>query len=158
MMKGTDVMKKTILLLVLISPLLGGCEPSDTRPGFGLSGEAEAFPSDWKFADDFKQIALQVATPYGIPHSITIWCVQVDGSLYIAARAPDSKRWPGWVEDNPAVLLKFGDRLFEGRLQKLNNAGAIKAVSDAYTTKYQLKSGLAASDGPGSWYWQVLAR
>jgi hypothetical protein len=157
-MKGTEVMKKYILVLALISPLLNGCEPSDTRPGFGLSGEAEAFPSDWKFADDFKQIALQVATPYGIPHSITIWCVQLDGSLYIAARAPDSKRWPGWVEDNPAVMLKFGDRLFEGRLQKLNDAGEIKSVSDAYATKYQLKSGLAAGEGPGSWFWQVLAR
>ena len=61
MMKGTDAMRKYTLLLALISLLLSGCEPSDTRPGFWLSGEAEAFPSDWKFADDFKQIALQVA-------------------------------------------------------------------------------------------------
>ena len=157
-MKETDAMKKYILLLILISPLLSSCEPSDTRPGFWLSGEAEAFPSDWTFAENFKQIALQVATPYGLPHSITIWCVQVDGSLYIAASAPDTKRWPGWVEDDPSVLLKFGDRLFEGRLQQLSDAAEIKAVSGAYGTKYQLKSGLAASEGPGSRFWQVLAR
>jgi hypothetical protein len=158
MMKETDAMKKYSLLLAIISLLLSGCEPSDTRPGLWLSGEAEAFPSDWKFADDFKQIALQVATPYGLPHSITIWCVQVDGTLYIAARAPESKRWPSWVEDDPAVLLKFGDRLFEGRLQKLEESGGIKAVSEAYTTKYQLKSDLAATEGPDSWFWQVHSR
>ena len=158
MMKRTEPMKKYTLLLALISLLLSGCEPSDSRPGFWLSGEAEAFPSDWKFADGFKQIALQVATPYGLPHSITIWCVQVDGTLYIAARAPQSKRWPSWVEDDPAVLLKFGDRLFEGRLQKLKDTGGIKAVSNAYTIKYQLESDLAATEGPGSWFWQVHAR
>jgi hypothetical protein len=158
MMKGTDAMKKYTLLLVLISLLLSSCEPSDTRPGFWLSGEVEAFPPDWTFTDDFKQIALQVATPYGLPHSITIWCVQVDGSLYIAARAPESKRWPGWVEDDPAVLLKIGERLFEGQLQKLNDTGGITAVGDAYMTKYQLKTSLASTEGPGSWFWLVRAR
>ena len=96
-----QAIKKYSLLLAFLSLFLVGCEPSDTRPGLWLSGDAEAFPQDWGFTDDFKQIALQVATPYGLPHSVTIWCVQVDGILYIAARAPESKRWPGWVEEDP---------------------------------------------------------
>ncbi len=146
------------LAVALLGLLLAGCDPSDTRPGFRLSGEVEAFPSDWYFADDFKQIALQVATPYGLPHSITIWCVQVDGTLYIAARSPESKRWPTWVEEDPDVLLKFGDRLFEGRLQRLNDANAINPVSNSYTAKYKLTADLASAEGPGSWFWRVVSR
>lgn len=151
-------MKTFTLALVLTSLLLAACDPSDRRPGFWLSGDITDFPADWGFADDFKQISLQVATPYGLPHSVTIWCVQVDGTLYIAARAPDSKRWPGWVEENPDVLLKFGERLFEGRLSRLDDPGHIKSVSGVYTTKYQLKTDMASAEGPGSWYWQVNAR
>lgn len=151
-------MKKSLFTLLLLSLLLSACEPSDTRPGLWLSGEVEAFPSDWSFTDEFKLIAVQVATPYGLPHSITIWCVQVEGSLYIAASAPESKRWPGWVENDPDIKLKFGDRLFEGRLQRLNNTDEISPVSAAYAVKYQLTRDLTAAEGPGSRFWRVLAR
>ena len=151
-------MNNSIFTLLLLSVLLSACEPSDSRPGLWLSGDVEAFPSDWSFADDFKLISVQVATPYGLPHSITIWCVQVNGSLYIAARAPESKRWPGWVENDPVIKLKFGDRLFEGRLRRIDDADEISPVSAAYAVKYQLTQDLASTEGPGSWFWQVLAR
>ena len=151
-------MKKSLFTLLLLSLLLSACEPSDTRPGLWLSGEVEAFPSDWSFTDEFKLIAVQVATPYGLPHSITIWCVQVEGNLYIAASAPESKGWPAWVENDPDIKLKFGDRLFEGRLQRLDNTDEISPVSAADAVKYQLTRDLAAAEGPGSRFWRVLAR
>ncbi len=151
-------MKRSIFAIVLLGILLSACEPSDTRPGLWLSGEVEAFPSDWSFADDFPLIAIQVATPYGLPHSVTIWCAQVDGKLYIAANAPQSKSWPGWVEKDPDIKLKFGERLFEGRLRRLDDPDEIGPVSAAYSVKYQLSGDLATGDGPGSWFWQVLDR
>lgn len=151
-------MNKSLFTLLLLSLLLSACEPSDTRPGLWLSGEVETFPSDWSFTDEFKLIAVQVATPYGLPHSITIWCVQVEGNLFIAASAPESKRWPGWVENDPDIKLKFGDRLFEGRLQRIEDADEISPVSAAYATKYELTRDLTAAEGPGSRFWRVLAR
>ncbi|MBT70586.1 MAG: hypothetical protein CMQ15_00865 [Gammaproteobacteria bacterium] len=152
-------MKGLIITLLLFSFVLTACEPSDSRPGLWLSGEVEAFPSDWSFSDDFELIAVQVDTPYGLPHSVTIWCVQVDGNLYIAARAPESKNWPGWVEKNPDIKLKFGDRVFEGRLQKLEDPDAIGPISTAYSIKYHLTQDLNNDDeGPRSWFWQVLDR
>ena len=156
--KQRNDMNNSIFIVLLFSLLLTACEPSDSRPGLWLSGEVEAFPSDWTFADDFKLIAVQVATPYGLPHSVTIWCVQVDGSLYIGARAPQSKRWPGWVENDPDIKLKFGDRLFEGRLQRLNDADEISPVTDAYVVKYELTTDATSEERPANWYWQVVAR
>ena len=82
-----------------------------------------------------------------------------EGSLYIAASRPESKRWPGWVEDEPNIKLKLGDRLFEGRLQRLNSADEISPVSEAYDVKYQLTQSLTLSEeGPSSWFWRVVAR
>ena len=74
-------MNNSIFTLLLLSVLLSACEPSDSRPGLWLSGDIEAFPSDWSFADDFTLISVQVATPYVLPHSLTIWGVPVTGSL-----------------------------------------------------------------------------
>ncbi len=145
----------TTLLLVF---LLGACEPSDTRPGLWLSGEVEAFPADWSFTDNFQQIAVQVATPYAIPHSVTIWCVQVEGTLYIGALVPESKSWPGWAESDPDIKLKLGDRLFEGRLQKIVTHDEIRPVSDAYIDKYQLATDPITVEGSPSWFWRVTAR
>ena len=152
-------MKGLNITLLLFSFVLISCEPSDRRPGLWLSGEVEAFPSDWSFSDDFKLIAVQVDTPYGLPHSVTIWCAQVDGNLYIAAGVPESKNWPGWVEMNPYIKLKFGDRVFGGRLQKLEDPDAIGSISTAYSIKYNLTQDLNSDDeGPRTWFWQVLDR
>ena len=76
-----------------------GCiDPSDQRPGLWLSGEvASELPSDWQFANDYREIAVQVATPYLIPHSVTIWCAATGEALYLGARNPETKRWPGCV-------------------------------------------------------------
>ncbi len=152
-------MNNSIIAVLLSTLLLTACQPSDSRPGLWLSGEVEAFPSDWSFSDDSSLIAVQVGTPYGLPHSVTIWCVQVEGTLYIAASRPESKRWPGWVEDEPDIKLKLADRLFEGRLQRLNSADEINPVSEAYSVKYELTQSLASSDEePSSWFWRVVAR
>lgn len=151
-------MNKPAFTVLLFTFLLGACEPSDTRPGLWLSGEVEAFPADWSFTDNFKQIAVQVGTPYAIPHSVTIWCVQVEGALYIGALVPESKSWPGWAESDPDIKMKLGDRLFEGRLQKLVTHDEIRPVSDAYIDKYQLATDPIAVEGSPSWFWRVTAR
>ena len=44
-------------LLVCLVVLLGGCGPSDRRPGLWLSGEVQAYPTDWTFADAHQEIA-----------------------------------------------------------------------------------------------------
>ncbi len=151
-------MIRSVTTIILAGILLAGCEPTATRPGLWVSGEVESFPSDWAFSDEFKTIAMQINAPYLLPHSIVIWCVQVDGTLYVAARAPEGKRWPGWVEIDSDVILKVGERLFDGKLQRLTDPNEIEPVSDAYALKYELTSDLSSTDGPGSWFWRVVSR
>lgn len=142
-------------ILVLAALVLTvGCEPQDRRPGLWLSGTPQEFPDDWSFTDDVREIAIQVNTPYLLPHSVTIWCAEVDGDLYLAASNPDDKNWPGWVRDSPQVRLKIGEDIYDVTLDELTDADRIDPVQRAYAEKYQL--GGQASDGVTTVrYWAV---
>ena len=151
-------MSRLALVLSACAGLALGCiAPDDSRPGLWLSGDDTELPSDWSFTDAYKEIAIEVGTPYLLAHSVTIWCVAVDGVLYIAARDPEEKNWPGWVADDPAVRLGIDGKLYEASLERLDDATTIAALRSAYEAKYELPPRDAA-DGPPMRYWRVGAR
>ena len=131
--------------------------PEDQRPGLHLTGEPVAIPADWSFSNDYKEIAVEVQTPYFLPHSVTIWCAEVDGVLYIGARNPESKRWPGWVDAHPDVRLKIGEKLYEVSLMPLDQPERIDRLRRAYAAKYELPA-TPPGEGPPIRYWQVAPR
>ena len=141
--------------LALLLCTLTACEPADDRPGFWLSGESQAFPEDWSFTDDVREISVQVETPYFLAHSVTIWCAQLEGTLYVGALEPQSKNWPGWVEDSPIVSLKVADKIYQAKLFKVNEADLKAKIAARYTEKYQLSPGGAFEGDASAWYWRV---
>ncbi|MCZ6887215.1 MAG: hypothetical protein O7H39_01875 [Gammaproteobacteria bacterium] len=150
-------MRRAICLsiAVITSALVAGCEPEDRTPGLWLSGTEQSFPADWGFTRAHREIALEVNTPYLVSHSITIWCVELDGDLYIAAGNPVSKNWPGWVDDDPNVRLKIGEDIFEARLVPLDDDEHIMRVRAVQASKYDRDP----PSGPTtSRFWIVEAR
>ena len=132
--------------------------PEDRRPGLRLGGEVVATPpSDWAFTDEHREIAVEVRTPYLLPHSVTIWCAQVDGELFVGARNPETKRWPGWVDRDPDVRLGIGPQIYEVRLVPLDDAARIDRLRQAYAAKYDLPRA-TQGEGPPIRYWQVAPR
>ena len=146
-------------ILIAIATAVSGCfGPEAQRPGLRLRGEAVATrPADWSFTNDHKEIAVEVKTPYLVPHSVTIWCAEVDGELYIGARDPETKRWPGWVDRDPDVRLRIGSQVFEVELAPLEEANRIAQVRRAYAAKYDLPPA-TAGEGPPIRYWRVEPR
>ena len=129
--------------------------PSDRRPGLWLDGERqEQLPSDWSFSDEHREIAIEVRTPYLLPHSVTIWCAAAAGRLFVAARSPETKRWPGWVDRHPEVRLRIGERVYDARLVPLEDPDEIALVRQAYAVKYELPA-TPAEGGPPVRYWVV---
>ena len=144
------------LLLVLLF-LLAACQPSDQRPGQWLRGTvADGLPDSWAFTDDHGEIFVEVATPYLVPHSVTIWCAQVDGALYIAARNPASKQWVEWMDAEPDVRLKIDERIYSVSAHEVTDADRIARVREAYGAKYAL--GPAGPDAPPMRYWSIGPR
>ena len=120
--------------------VLTACQPHDQRPGLWLRGTVvETLPEDWAFTDEHHEIYVEVQTPYFIPHSVTIWCAQVDGQLYIGARDPASKRWPAWMTARPNVRLKIGELLYKGSTTEVHNPETIETIKAAYRKKYALQ-------------------
>ena len=150
-------MRRLAAGLVVFSALLisMGCEPQDSRPGLWLRGDVHEIPADWSFTRAHQEIALQVATPYLLPHSVTVWCTDVDGDLYLAAFGPDSKNWPGWVRDDSDVRLKIDHKLYDVTLQELMDADVIGPVQFAYGAKYDRD---VPADPAAIRYWLVTPR
>ena len=151
-------MRSPLILLVLALGInVGGCvPPSNARPGLWLSGSVAERPVDWSFSDAHREIALEVRTPLWRAHSVTIWCASLEGQLYVAARNPDEKRWPGWVDRRPDVRLRIDGRLYEVRLARLAAPDEIARVRAAYSKKYDLPP--PAPDSPPMRYWRVEPR
>lgn len=144
-------------LFVLLLALPGCIDPSDRRPGLRLSGEAAEVPSDWSFSDAHPEIAIEVQAPWGLPHSVTIWCASQDGQLYVGARSPESKSWPGWADRRPDVRLRIERKLYDVRLEPVTDEAEIVRVRQAYAAKYQIQEP-PGPESPPVRYWRVLPR
>ena len=148
-----------VAAIATISVIASGCiSPSDSRPGLHLSGNlVREFPGDWSFTDEFREIAIQVRTPYLLAHSVTIWCATLDGSMIVGAREPETKNWPGWVDRDSRVRLRIGSEIYEGRLSPIEDDAALSRIRDAYAKKYDLPD---RKDGerPEIRYWILMPR
>ena len=144
---------------VALACALAGCiDPSDRRPGLRLGGEVVSdLPDDWTWSNEFREIAVEVSTPYLLPHSVTVWCAASEKGLFLGARNPDDKNWPGWVTDDPDVRLKIGERVYEVRLAVIDDPAGLREVQRAYTAKYDLPA-RAPGEGPPMRYWRVVPR
>ena len=142
-----------VLVLLVIVTIVTGCEPNARRPGQWLRGEVTSPPTDWSFTDEHPEIFVEVQTPYFIPHSVTIWCAQVDGDLYIGARDPDTKNWPGWMAANNNVRLKIGESVYAVRAADVTDAATLEHVKAAYRKKYALEA-----TSPTVRYWLIESR
>ena len=149
---------RTLVVAIALGFSLTACfEPEGRRPGTRLAGEVSDFPGDWRFSDAHREIAIEVATPYFIAHSVTIWCAALNDSLYVGARNPEQKYWPGWIERDPNVRLRIADRIFEGRLALVEDAEQIERIRAAYKRKYDLPDP-PPEGGPPIRYWRVERR
>ena len=118
-----------VCIAVLIATLLTACiPPKDRRPGFRLPGEVMPFPSDWSFAQEHPLIAIEVRTPYWLPHSVTVARGAFERALIVGARDPETKWWPGWVDDDPEVRLGIGAYVYEAKLVPITEPTIIARI------------------------------
>lgn len=86
----------------------------------------------------------------------------MDGVLYVGARAPETKNWPGWVDDNADVRLGMGGKIYDVELIPLSEsipeqAAELTRLAPYYARKYELPT-QAPPGSPVSRYWRVAQR
>ena len=132
-------------------------EPSDERPGLGLSGELHAQAvEDWSFTEDAHEIFIETVTSYWIPHSVTVWCVTVGNELYVAADDADEKSWVANVERDPNVRLKIKDKIYKQKLVPITDATTIASIDSGFVRKYEYEE--EADEDMTVGYWHVVER
>jgi hypothetical protein len=150
----------TPIAYTLAIAMISACstDPSDERPGFGLSGEVvQQAVEDWSFTSDAKEIFIETTTSYGIPHSVTAWCVIVEDELYVAADDADKKSWVANVARDPNVRLKIGDKVYEQKLVPVTDAGIQASIDSGFARKYEYEEE-ETDDDMVVGYWRVVER
>jgi hypothetical protein len=139
-----------------------GCsvDPSDERPGLGLSGEVHRGPvEDWSFTSDALEVFIETATPYWIPHSVTAWVVMVGDDLYVAADDADKKRWVTNVARDPNVRLKIEGKVYEQKLVPITDEETIASIDGGFERKYEYEEEEEGYyDDMIVGYWRVVDR
>ena len=73
-----------LMMVGLSLPLLLACSgPIGPIPGGALEGSIKPWPQDWAFTDKVENIFVE--TGQDKPYSVTLWCVNNNGNLYIAS-------------------------------------------------------------------------
>lgn len=126
------------LALPMIALAAAGCiDPEDRRPGLRLSGEVVERPvEDWSFSDRYREIYVETRSPWLLPHSVTVVVTAMDGGLYVHARRPEEKRWVANVARDPRVRLEIGGKIYERRLERVEDAARQRAIYRDFLEKY----------------------
>ena len=128
-------MRQAIATVCTICCLSACSVPIGPIAGGALPGEISGWPEDWAFTSDIENILLQ--TNPRDPYSVTIWVIEVGGSLYIGASSQENT-WAKNILDNPQVVVSIADKLYEARAVAVNDEEEATAALTKFTTKYDI--------------------
>ena len=111
--------------------------PQGVTPGRRLPWPEEKKPvTDWRVADREQEIAIETRAPKGGRNSVTVWCVVVDGKLYLATDKRTRKRWVTQIERDPSARVGIASRTYPVRARRVQKVDERDAVMAAFVRKY----------------------
>ena len=126
-------------LILCIALLATSCQPKDVRPGTWIRGEpVETHVANWAFTNDIEEIFIETRPWYLVPHSTTIWCVEVDGQLYIGSYGEEEKAWERNIARNPEAKLAVVDRTYEVTATPVSDPELAATLDARYAQKYDM--------------------
>ena len=149
----------SILVLLGMGLLLAACQPKDEQPGFWLRGErSSGNVQDWRFTGDVEEIFIETRTWYGLRHSTTIWCVDLDGTLYIGSYYDDDiKYWEKNIARNPEARLRIQDQLYDVSVTPVADRALSERLDQRYAEKYDMAE-VFGDDLPAWRYYGIRLR
>lgn len=125
-------------------------EPVDRRPGLGLAAPAGTYGDATMAAVSGRQeVHLETRPWHGIPHSVTTILWRDGEFLYIPCANCAAKHWPVNVAANPDVRVKISGRLYDLRMQKVEDDAERRRVLRV----------LGGADAPADvWAYRLLPR
>ena len=148
--------RRRVALLAAVIVVLG-CQPRDETPGLWLRGEiVEEHVDDWRFTREFDEIFVETRPWYGIPHSTTIWCVELDGELYVGSYGEEKKTWEKNIASDSRAELAIARKLYPVTLTPVTARVRSEALDAAYAEKYDMAA-VFGDELPNWRYYHVSA-
>jgi hypothetical protein len=145
-----------VLVLLAAVVVATACQPEDEKPGLWLQGETvEQKVADWSFSDEVEEIFIETRPWYLLPHSTTIWCVALDGELYIGSYGEEKKAWERNIARNPAAKLSIAGQVYPVTVAPVTAGELTEALDAAYSTKYDMLE-VFGEEVPDWWYYRVV--
>ncbi len=121
--------------LVLLSACGG---PWGPFPGGALDGEEHPRPAyGFEAAEEVETVAVEVGGES--PRSVQTWVLVLDGELYVPADFFNpGKRWPHQAIAEPRARMRIEDRIYRGRLTRIEDPTTIEALRRATALKYDV--------------------
>ena len=151
-----DAVRLGVVLTLAVGWL--ACQPRDERPGLWLRGVTVVERiSDWRFTNAIEEVFIETRPWYLVPHSTTIWCVELDGELYIGSYADHKKAWEKNIERSPEARLAIGGKIYGVTVTPVTDRDRIDALDTAYVRKYDMAEAFG-DEVPEWWYYHVAQR
>src|SRR5262245_23686334 len=139
-------MRIRLQLVLVLALAAAGCDrvglnPNETRAGWRLTGQSVDAPvRDWSFTESIPKTQLETKAWWGW-HSVTVWCVTVDGRLFIATDyRPRPKRWVANLDADPSPSTATSST---SRSRARTSPGSDPALWDRVTSHPNARIGLA---------------
>jgi hypothetical protein len=132
-----------------IGPLPGGV----LRGGDVVSAQGV----DWSFADDVKEVELQLEVP---PRSRTVWIVVHGGQLYVPSAfvgIPGFEQWPREAEEDGRAVLRLKGRRYPVQAVRVRDPRIYARVEERLARKYGMDPA-ALPDPDGTWIFRLDPR
>lgn len=147
-----------VVSLVLAASYAARRDPIFIIPGKQLTGEEQAYPSNWEFSRQHNFVNVEVRPDN--PYSVTTTTFLLDGDLHIPAMQGSTKQWPQYVLVDSRVRIKIDDVIYPANAT-LVSQDAGNLVLGAATEKFLAagRQAPALEDLPEEiWLFKISAR
>lgn len=132
------------ILFALLLVLSSGCGPIGPFSGSALRGDVhEGPPASWEAVGAIETVQLE--TSPADPHSINIWCAEMEGGLYIAtslilgADEPLERAWVKNVQADPRVRLRADGVVYLLRARRIEEEPERTEAWKRLIAKYEVE-------------------
>jgi hypothetical protein len=146
-----------LIAAVLLLDTFGGWlfdGPLGPIPGGALQGAVDPNPPpDWSNLEKVIELEIRPERPW----SLSVWNVVVDGELYVPSASGARRRWTKVAVANPLVRLRTHGRIYELRIEKVEDSALRKRIGEAVAERYGFEPPANAKEDT-TWYFHLGPR
>lgn len=149
------VLGAAVVAIALVAGLARFADgPIGPFPGGALGGSLDSNPRpDWSAAGATVELQIRPERPW----SLQAYAIPHRGELYVPSFYAARRRWVPVALADPRVVVRLGDRLYERRLERVDDPARRAELIDAMAARHGYDpNGIVASDA--TWYFHLAPR